>query len=155
MVSDVMAIRRIISGGQTGVDRAALDVALERGIECGGWCPQGRRAEDGTIDGRYPLDETDSRRYALRTELNVRDADGTLVVTVGEPTGGTAFTLKAAEKHGRPSLLLDPTEKGAVEAFHEWVKREKIETLNVAGPRESNMPGIYVVTAFFLHKVLQ
>jgi len=150
-----MTIRKIISGGQSGVDRAALDVALERGIECGGWCPSGRRAEDGTIDEKYPLNETSSRHYAQRTEWNVRDGDGTLVVTVGEPTGGTALTLKVVEKYGKPALILDPTEKGAVEAFHEWVGRENIETLNVAGPRESSMPGIYVVAAFFLHKVLQ
>lgn len=83
-------LQRIISGGQTGADRAALDTALEHNFPCGGWCPKGRRAEDGTIAPRYPLKETDVYDYPVRTELNVKESDGTLVITKGKPTGGTA-----------------------------------------------------------------
>ncbi|MFQ5586938.1 MAG: putative molybdenum carrier protein [Thermodesulfobacteriota bacterium] len=150
-----MAIEMIVSGGQTGVDRAALDVALELGIRCGGWCPRGRKAEDGVIDGRYPLRETGSDKYSQRTEWNVRDSDGTLILTVGEPTGGTASTIKAAEEHGRPCLVLDPSTGGDAERFREWTETEMIETLNVAGPRESTLPGIYDMAAAFLRKILQ
>ncbi|MFQ5587063.1 MAG: putative molybdenum carrier protein, partial [Thermodesulfobacteriota bacterium] len=99
-----MAIEMIVSGGQTGVDRAALDVALELGIRCGGWCPKGRLAEDGVIDSRYHLDETGSKSYSQRTEWNVRDSDGTLILTVEEPTGGTALTIRAAEELGKPCI---------------------------------------------------
>src|SRR5436305_1193025 len=83
----------IFSGGQTGVDRAALDVALELGIPCSGWCPRGRRAEDGTIPPRYPLQETRSLAYPVRTRWNVRDSDGTLILTRGRPDRGTALTI--------------------------------------------------------------
>ena len=82
-------LTRIVSGGQTGVDRAALDVALELSIPCGGWCPKGRKAEDGALPARYPLKETPSEEYAQRTTWNVRDSDGTLILTHGAPTGGT------------------------------------------------------------------
>ncbi|MEZ6054758.1 MAG: putative molybdenum carrier protein, partial [Planctomycetaceae bacterium] len=83
----------IVSGGQTGVDRAALDVGLDLDLPCGGWCPRGRKAEDGPIDERYPLKETESAKYDVRTRRNVRDSDGTLVLTVGDPIGGTALTV--------------------------------------------------------------
>ena len=92
--------RKIISGGQAGVDRAALDIALELGIECGGWCPKGRGAEDGRIGPKYPLLETGSEDPNVRTERNVRDSDATLIFTWGKPTGGTAYTIKMAEKLG-------------------------------------------------------
>nr|WP_305800882.1 putative molybdenum carrier protein [Thiolapillus sp.] len=92
---------RIISGGQTGVDRAALDVALELGLRCGGWCPKGRLALDGPLDERYPLKETESADYSVRTRLNVRDADATLILNCGELSGGTAYTLRVAEELGR------------------------------------------------------
>src|SRR5438876_4889366 len=88
----------IVSGGQTGVDRAALDVALELGIPCGGWCPKGRRAEDGRIPLRYPLEETTLNIYPQRTEWNVRDSDGTLVLTTGRPEGGSALTNELARR---------------------------------------------------------
>src|SRR3990172_4511968 len=98
---------RIVAGGQTGVDRAALDAALGLGLPCGGWCPRGRKAEDGPIDPRYPMEETPSDDYAERTEWNVRDADGTLVLTRGEPSGGTAFTIATARRGRSPLLVLD------------------------------------------------
>ncbi len=91
-------IQRVFSGGQTGVDRAALDVALDLGFPCGGWCPSGRRAEDGPLKEIYPLKETPSKNYAQRTEWNVRDSDGTLVLHRGSLSGGTAFTIELAEE---------------------------------------------------------
>src|SRR5437868_610576 len=109
-------IRKIISGGQTGVDRAALDVALELGIACGGWCPKGRLAEDGPIPERYPLKETNLPVYPQRTEWNVRDSDGTLVLTLGSPAkngelapegSGTALTIELARRQKKPCLVVD------------------------------------------------
>ena len=94
-------VEKIISGGQTGADRAALDVALELKIPCGGWCPKGRRAEDGRIDDRYPLKETPSTDYRVRTRLNVEESDGTLVITRGPLTGGTALTIKLVRENGK------------------------------------------------------
>jgi len=150
-----MVIRKVISGGQTGVDRAALDVAMELGIRCGGWCPKGRLAEDGVIDRRYPLEETGSKSYSQRTEWNVRDSDGTLIVTVGEPTGGTALTIRAAGEMGRPCIIIDPSGARGVTTFREWVEKEKVESLNVAGPRESTLSGIYTLASALLRKILQ
>src|SRR5262245_2006637 len=100
-------LKKIISGGQTGVDRAALDVALELGIPGGGWCPKGRRAEDGPIPDRYPLTETPSEHYPQRTEWNVRDADGTLVLIRGQPQRGSALTIAVAERLAKPKLVVD------------------------------------------------
>ncbi|MCD6446738.1 MAG: putative molybdenum carrier protein, partial [Candidatus Marinimicrobia bacterium] len=83
---------KIISGGQTGADRAGLDAAMELNIPVGGWCPKGRKSEDGPIDNKYPLQETTSGDYRVRTERNVKESDGTLIFTLGKPTGGTALT---------------------------------------------------------------
>jgi hypothetical protein len=110
---------RIVSGGQSGVDRAALDVALELGVPCGGWCPRGRRAEDGPIPDRYPLRETPWHGYPQRTEWNVRDADGTLVLTAGGPDRGTALTLRVADRLGKPCLLVDLDGTPSVQAVRE------------------------------------
>jgi len=133
---------RIVSGGQTGVDRAALDVALEMGMECGGWCPAGRRAEDGPIDARYPLTETPSDDPAQRTEWNVRDSDATLIVT-GGASPGTALTRDVAARLGRPLYTLAATSPADADAFRRWLRAHGVRTLNVAGPRESESPGIY------------
>jgi hypothetical protein len=145
---------KIISGGQTGVDRAALDIALESGIPCGGWCPKGRKAEDGTIDPKYPLKETKSEEYRFRTESNVLEADATLVLTFGKPTGGTAFTIQMAVKHKKPYLLIDLKKKINPLFVQEWAKTRKIRTLNVAGPRESKIPGIYETAKEFLMQII-
>ena len=100
-------VEKIISGGQTGVDRAALDVALAMGIDCGGWCPKGRRAEDGSIPSRYPLAETASPAYSQRTKRNVRDSDATLILARGQPRGGTLLTKRTAVELGKPCLSID------------------------------------------------
>jgi hypothetical protein len=145
---------KIISGGQTGVDRAALDVALEFGIPCGGWCTKGRRAEDGPIDLKYPLKETKSAKYQFRTEANVMEADGTLILTSGIPTGGTAFTIEVALKHKKPYLVIDLNRKPNPSLVRDWGNMLKIGILNVAGPRESKIPGIYGMGKNFLESIL-
>ena len=136
------------------MDRAALDVAMALGLPCGGWCPKGRKAEDGVIDARYPLQETPSDSYAQRTEWNVRDSDGTLVLTRGEPTGGTAQTVEAAQRLGKPCLVLDLEARPDAGAVRAWVDAHAVNVLNIAGPRESNPPGIYTQAAQFLRRVL-
>jgi len=145
---------RIVSGGQTGVDRAALDVAISLGIPCGGWCPRGRRAEDGTIPACYPLRETESESYAVRTRENVRDSDGTLVLAMGEPTGGTALTIEFAAELRRPCKVVDLNDKPDPAAIAGWIAANRISTLNVAGPRESTAPGVYAAAVALLFGVL-
>jgi len=147
-------IAKIVSGGQTGVDRAALDVALERGVPCGGWCPRGRRAEDGPLPERYPLHETPREEYAQRTEWNVRDSDGTLVLTRGEPTGGTALTVELAERLGKPCLVVDLNRPVEAAQVFNWVQTKSIGVLNVAGPRENSCPGVYLQAADLLRQLL-
>ncbi len=145
---------KIISGGQTGVDRAALDVALEQGIPCGGWCPQGRRAEDGRIPDHYPLQESSSPDYPLRTRLNVEDSDGTLIITHGSPRGGTALTLKLAKQMGKPFLLVDLAMRADPSEVQQWIQKKQIRILNVAGPREGESVGIFEKASVFLREVL-
>lgn len=147
-------VERIISGGQTGVDRAALDVAFEIAIPCGGWCPNGRIAEDGPIAERYPLQETPSDDYAQRTEWNVRDSDGTLVLSLGEPSGGTAHTIEIARSLAKPCLVLDLAGPPDPETARDWLRRYGIRTLNVAGPRASASPRIYLLAQSFLRAVV-
>lgn len=147
-------ISKIVSGGQTGVDRAALDVALELGLPCGGWCPQGRRAEDGPIADRYPLRETPWDGYPQRTEWNVRDSDGTLILTRGEPDRGTALTVRLAQQRKKPYRVVDLAATADVVAVLGWAASQRIETLNVAGPRASSAPGIYEEAADFLRCLL-
>ncbi len=147
-------LEKIISGGQTGVDRAALDAAIEFGIPCGGWCPKGRRAEDGVIPKRYPLRETGSEDYRERTARNVRDADGTLILAPGVLEGGTAFTRRLAIREGKPCLVIDLSLNTEPKIVHEWLKTHAIRTLNVAGPRESVQPGIHEQARHFLRALL-
>lgn len=148
------AIEKIVSGGQTGVDRAGLDVAIALGIPHGGWCPKGRKAEDGTIPAVYQLQETPKTYCKQRTEWNVRDSDGTLILTRGEPTGGTATTIKLAAAHGKPCLVLDLLTSPASETVRTWIEANGIRVLNVAGPRESGCPGIYDQAVAFLRQCL-
>ena len=145
---------KIVSGGQTGVDRAALDLALELGLACGGWCPKGRRAEDEPIPERYPLTETSSRAYPQRTRCNVLDSDGTLVLTRGRPVGGTALTIKIATENDKPCLVVDLSRQSDLAAVRNWCWTHQIQTLNVAGARESEKPGIYAQAAEFLRALL-
>ena len=141
---------KIISGGQTGVDRAALDVALELGILCGGWCPKGRKAEDGPIDPRYPLKETRSPNYPLRTEKNLREADGTLILTKGPVEGGPSLTVWLAIECKKPHLIIDLYNKIDPSIVWEWGEKNNIKILNVTGPKESEVQGIYVQAVDFL-----
>ncbi|NNF00792.1 MAG: hypothetical protein HKN25_17385 [Pyrinomonadaceae bacterium] len=137
----------IISGGQSGVDRAALDFALEKGLETGGWIPKGRIAEDGVIDRKYPnLTETGSERYSERTELNIIDSDATLIISNGELKGGSKLTRELTEKHKKPSFHLNfaNTEgtQERLEILH-WLSSIPCERLNIAGPRASEDKEIY------------
>jgi hypothetical protein len=148
---------KIVSGGQTGVDRGALDAALERGFACGGWCPRERRAEDGRIPMRYPLRELDSGKYLDRTHRNVADADGTLILSPGTLTGGTNATAQFARKIGKPLLAIDfhgAKADTTVAQIGEWIATGRIEILNVAGPRESSIPGVQHETSRLIRAVL-
>lgn len=149
-------INKIVSGGQTGVDQAALDVAIELGIPHGGWLPRGRKTEKGPLPEKYKLKEMPTDRYSERTEQNVIDSDGTLIVSHGYLTGGSALTRHLAEKHERPWLHIDLSRKAAFEAARtitSWIARHEIRVLNVAGPRASEDPEIYEATSKLLRTV--
>jgi Circularly permutated YpsA SLOG family len=138
--------RKIVSGGQTGVDRAALDVALKHGIECGGWCPAGRVDEFGRIPNRYPVKELEHGSFAERTLQNVKDSDGTIVIFLAKLRGGTEFTVECCKQLQRPHKLIDAAKMSASEAagaIVDFVRDHKIEILNVAGPRQSEWPEGY------------
>lgn len=141
--TNLMDLQKIVSGGQTGVDRAALDAALDHGVAVGGWCPKARRAEDGPIPDRYPLSETPSDAYAQRTAWNVRDSDGTLLIAPDPLEGGTALTLEEAEAQGKPVLHVRPTDPVPVPMIRAWGTENDVRVLNVAGPRASEVDGIY------------
>ena len=136
------------------MDRAALDVALALGIPCAGWCPRGRRAEDGPIPARYPLTETPRSGYPQRTEWNVRDSDATLVLTRGRPTGGTSLTAGLARRLGRPLLVLDLLQQPGPGEVAPFLASHAVRVLNVAGPRESEQPGIHAQARRFLEAAL-
>lgn len=150
-------IETVISGGQTGADRAAFDFALENKIKIGGFVPKGRRAEDGEIPSKYPnLVETETRTYAVRTELNVQNSDATLILSHGKLSGGSLFTRKLAKKHRKPCLHIDfeiLTMKIAVEKTWEWLDSIDCKGLNIAGTRESGDANIYQKTKKFLRKL--
>lgn len=154
-----MRVREIWSGGQTGVDRAALDAAGELGLATGGWIPRGRRAEDDVIPDAYRgLRETESEEYAVRTSWNVRDSDATLIVTRGLPGGGTAYTRDEAIRLGKPWLVLDLSALSAdqaVETARTWLDGLGGARLNVAGPRASAAPGIYEEARALLVRLLR
>jgi len=157
MNSPIVKLVRIISGGQTGADRAGLDFAIEHDIPHGGWCPKGRRAEDGQVPDRYNVKEMPTSGYPPRTEQNVVDSDGTMIVTKsGKMTTGSALTEKLARKHKKPCLhvALEEMEKAGAPAtgllVAEWLAKNDIRVLNVAGSRESTTPGIHDVTVRLL-----
>lgn len=137
-------IQKIVSGGQTGVDRAALDVAKELKVPYGGWCPKGRWAEDGAISEYYlNMKETPSEKPEQRTEWNVRDSDGTLIIVKDEPMGGTLYTIEMAKKHGKPFYVLNLAKEKNVDKVIAWIKDQNVRVLNIAGPRASQTTGIY------------
>jgi hypothetical protein len=139
-------IKKIISGGQTGVDRAALDAAIKLSIDHGGWIPKGRLTESGPLPSEYRLKETKSGSYAERTEKNVLDADATLIISRGPLSGGSEYTREMAVKHQRPWLHIDLSGQAAFQAasvINSWIMHKKIEILNVAGPRASKDAKIY------------
>lgn len=152
-------ILKIVTGGQTGTDRAVMDFALSHGFPLGGWCPRGRLAEDGIIPSRYPLQETPSEDVSQRTEWNARDSDATLILTYGPPLGGTKWTIECAKRHRRPFLcspLDNPPEflTQRQQLFH-WFSNHPIKILNIAGPRESLAPGkVYALSTRYLEEVL-
>ena len=145
---------KIISGGQSGVDRAALDFALENEFPCGGWCPKGRKAEDGRISDKYPLQETGTYLYVVRTKLNVDSGDATLILFTGELGNGSAFTAEYALTRKKPLLIANMTNKDAQKNVADWLRANEIDVLNIAGPRESTSPGIYQLSLDFLEKVV-
>ena len=131
---------KIISGAQTGVDRAALDIALRHGIDCGGWCPAGRLDEFGRIPDRYPVRELQAGGFAERTFQNVKDSDGTVVIYSGQLGGGTEQTVRACVELKRPHELINASKIPAEEAanlINAFVRAKKVGILNVAGPRQS------------------
>jgi len=139
----------IVSGGQTGVDRAALDVAIDQGIQHGGWCPAGRLAEDGAIPLHYSLRETKSREYPVRTEQNVVDSDATLILYEGQLRGGTLLTRRLCRRLEKPHFCIAMDRKSA-ESAREWLHQQQPQTLNIAGPRESTCNGIHARCKEFL-----
>lgn len=148
---------KIISGGQTGVDRGALDAALELGIECGGTCPAGRKAEDGLIPEKYSLTELDSTVYSDRTRKNVIDSDATLIIHFGQLEGGTAFTRQCCIEENRPCLVVNASEDDQshhVQQILDFIQENAVQVLNVAGPRASKVPGAQEHTRRLLEDVL-
>lgn len=144
-----LLVHKIISGGQTGVDRAALDAALQTKFPCGGKCPKDRKSEDGCIPDFYPLKEMSSHDYRVRTKANIADSNGTLIITRRKPEGGTLLTVNAALKTGRPVLVIDvdlaPSLEETTKEITQWCIKHSIITLNIAGPRASKDPDIYQV----------
>jgi len=137
---------KIISGGQTGVDRAALDVALNHGIDCGGWCPAGRLDEFGRIPDRYPITELEQGGFTQRTLENVKDSEGTAVIYLEKLRGGTEFTVQCCIELRRPYALIDAAKTSAEDAgkfIESFLREHKIDILNVAGPRQSEWPEGY------------
>jgi hypothetical protein len=137
---------KIISGGQTGVDRAALDVALKHGIKCGGWCPAGRLDEIGRIPDRYPVQELRAGGFTERTLQNVKDSDGTIVIYAGELVGGSDQTVRFCVELKRPYQLIDASTssaENAADSIVDFVSKNNVQVLNVAGPRQSEWPGSY------------
>jgi len=157
-------VKRIVSGGQTGIDQASLRAAQACGLDCGGWCPPGRQSESGTIPSNFPLVETPEERSSeapdiprsQRTEWNVRDSDATLILQPREydkPDPGTDWTRSCAERYERPLLICDPSDPGAPDKIIQWLRKESVRTLNVAGPPESIVPEIGNQTYLLLLKV--
>ncbi|MFA8451717.1 MAG: putative molybdenum carrier protein [Bacteroidales bacterium] len=143
---------RIISGGQSGVDRSALTFGLFFRFNIGGFCPKNRRAEDGPIDNRFPLQETLEENYQKRTELNVLCSDATLIIYDREIDAGTNLTIETAKKYNKTLMLFNTQDQPY--PIKEWIEQNEIKTLNIAGSRESNSPGIFAKTYDILKVLL-
>jgi hypothetical protein len=141
---------KILSSGQTGVERAALDTALANDIACGGWCPKGRKAEDGPIDPKYALVETELAGPRQSTEANVRDADGTLILSFGNMSKSALQAAAVARRIHKPLCVMDMTKSPAVADVEKWVEHYGIKVLNLAGPSASEHPGGYEISREFL-----
>ena len=149
---------KLISGGQTGADRAALDAALKFDIPYGGWLPKGRLAEDGPLDAKYNLKEMPTESYPARTEQNVIDSDGTVIFSYGKPAGGADYTREMALKHGKQLLGIDLNQTTSLDAASlivSWIQLRRIKILNIAGPRASEDAGIYNAVLRILVMVIQ
>jgi putative molybdenum carrier protein len=154
-VSKQHKLLTIVSGGQTGADRAGLDWALAHGVHCSGWCPNGRLAEDGPIDRKYPLKETPSESYWERTEWNVRDSDATVIFSMApELSGGSKETLALAHQHDKPCLHLHSGLPDAAERLRLFLEKNNIKVLNVAGPRASHEAAVGRFVERLLDEVL-
>ncbi|HNZ10413.1 MAG TPA: putative molybdenum carrier protein [Smithellaceae bacterium] len=154
----MVKIDKIISGGQTGADRAVLDFAIANNISYGGWLPKGRKTEDGTLDPKYHLQEMPTTDYSRRTEQNVLDADGTVIVSYGFLTDGSALTREFAMQHKKHWIHIDLKELTIKEAAHNlaiWQKNHGIRVLNVAGPRARKDPAIYKATLRLLKETFK
>lgn len=154
----MVMISKIISGGQTGADQGALDAAIELDISHGGWIPKGRKTEAGPFSPKYHLQEMPTASYQARTERNVVDSDGTLILSHGPLTGGSALTEEMAKKHTKPFLHIDLTETsrlGAAQRIASWISQMDIQVLNVAGPRASEDSDIYQATKEIMRAVIR
>lgn len=148
-------VRKIVSGGQTGVDQAALDVAIELQIPHGGWCPKGRISENGRIAAKYQLKEMPTTDYAARTQQNVLDSDGTLILFLHRLQGGTALTDRFAREHLKPVMRVRMDKSVDYQRIIHWLLEHKIRVLNVAGPRASSHPDLYNQAHDLLMKLAQ
>ncbi|AUV17877.1 molybdenum cofactor carrier [Aeromonas sp. ASNIH7] len=151
----VKPIRQVISGGQTGVDRAALDFAIANRIKHGGWCPQGRKAADGVLDPKYVLQETESPGYSQRTKRNVQDSSGTLIVYRDMLIGGSLLTKRFALQLSKPCFewALDRPFNEQYPGFCVWLQQHQIEILNIAGPSEARAKDIYRDSRVLLQEI--